>query len=217
MRTLFFLLFMLALLIGVPHIAHAQINACIGAHGERVYTDQPCGGSSVPASGVNANAVDESGSVTDYLNASCPGSPQALRERVISAFDRDDPNVLAGVLLWGGVDHDTASSRMRSFKHWLSQPLVGVNFSGGPASPPPAQTYNDGFGDGDSSAQNFSYAPPPDDASMSTPQPGDYDYAPPRPEGLTVLTQPRGGDGYGAPSSRSFGMTERGNCWWLTF
>lgn len=215
MRFLVLSMLALAAWLCAPHPARAQINECIGAHGERVYTDQPCAaGASVAANSGSAQSGDDAD--LGYLNTSCPGSPQALRERVASAFDNDDPNVLAGVLVWSGVDHGTASSRMRQFKRWLKQPLVGVNFSGA-AAPPLQADAGDKADEAASNDQAFSYAPPTDDAGMGYPQPGDADYAPRRPQGLTVLTQPRGGDGYGAPSARNFGMTERGNCWWLTF
>src|SRR5581483_5502718 len=86
--------------------AHAQVHRCMGANGEPVFTDQPCGaqepslGAADSANGVapatssgvtsNANGVQSAGT-----NAACPRSPQALREGIALAFNNDDPNALA--------------------------------------------------------------------------------------------------------------------------
>ncbi|MEO6966995.1 MAG: hypothetical protein ABI132_00835 [Rhodanobacteraceae bacterium] len=212
MRASALIIFALFALASVPRVARAQINACIGAHGERVYTDQPCAGSA-ESSAVSRDS--DSGGGTGYLNATCPASPEELRDRVAGAFASDDPNILSGLLLWGGVDHQTASARMRDFKRWLQRPLVGVTISGASASPPPSRPSGDPF-DEDGSAFNDAL---PSDARAGDPQPGDADYAPRHPDSLTVLTQSRGGnlDGDGAPGARRFGVVARGGCWWLTF
>lgn len=210
MRTLALIVFVLFALACVPRAAHAQVNACLGAHGERVYTDQPCIGAVVPSA---VSRDTDSGSDSGYLNATCPASPEELRNRIAGAFGSDDPNVLSGLLLWSGVDHQTASARMRDFKRWLQRPLVGVNFSG--ISTSPATSPDDPFGD-----NNHAFHDPlPRDASSGDPQPGDADYAPRHPNGLTVLTQTRGGnfDDDSGPNTRRFGIVDRGGCWWLTF
>ncbi len=210
MRILVLIVFTLFALACMPRATHAQVNACLGAHGERVYTDQPCIGAAVP-SAVSRDTDSSGGS--DYLNATCSASPEELRNRIAGAFGSDDPNILSGLLLWSGVDHQTASARMRDFKRWLQRPLVGVNFSG--ASAPPTTAPDNPFDDGDPAFDD----PLPSDASSGDPQPGDADYAPRHPNGLTVLTQTRGGnlDDDSGPSARRFGMVDKGGCWWLTF
>lgn len=177
----------------VVHPAHAQVHRCIGANGEPVFTDQPCGaqepsigvadavdGTAAPGPGGavrNANGVQSAGTI-----AACPRSAQALRDRITLAFNSDDPNALAGLIDWRGYDRHGANARMREFEHWLKQPLIGVEFNG-----------------------------PPDPSGAL---PSDADYAAPDPWGVTVLTQPRGED---FTQSRSFGVMQRGECWWLSF
>lgn len=211
MRIFASIAFIFCALVCIPRIGHAQVNACLGAHGERVYTDQPCAGAAPPGSGARSgDAVGNAG----YPDATCPASPEALRARIADAFGSDDPNILSGLLLWRGIDHQTANARMRDFKSWLKRPLLGVSISGASAPPPPASSA-DPFGDKD---PTFADALP-GDAGAGDPQPGDPDYAPRHPNGLTVLTQIRGGnfDGNATPSARRFGMVARGGCWWLTF
>ncbi|MDQ2972029.1 MAG: DUF4124 domain-containing protein [Pseudomonadota bacterium] len=212
MRTLAVIVFVLFALATVPCAAHAQVNSCLGAHGERVYTDQPCAGAVSPSA---VSRGTDSGNSTGYLSANCPASPEELRNRVAGAFGSDDPNILSGLLLWGGVDHQTASARMRDFKRWLQRPLVGVTISGASAPPPPPRPPDDPFDEDDSVFHDAL----PSDASSRDPRPGDADYVPRHPNGLTVLTQTRGGnlDDDPGPSARRFGIVDRGGCWWLTF
>ncbi len=174
----------------IAHTAHAQVHRCLGADGELVFTDQPCGTQEQSLDAANyANGVAPaaSGGVTgidtvQLAATGCPSSPQALRDRIALAFNSDDPNALAGLIDWRGYDRSSANARLREFKRWLQQPLAGIQFDG--ATDP------------------------------SGAQPGDADYAAPNPTGITVLTQPRGDD---VPSSRSFGVMRRGGCWWLSF
>lgn len=211
MRIFALIIFALFALLCVPRVAHAQVNVCIGAGGERVYTDQPCASAVVPSA---VSRDTDSGGGSGYLNASCPASPEELRNRIAGAFGSDDPNILSGLLLWGGVDHQTASARMRDFKRWLQRPLVGVTISGASA-PPPLRPPDDPFDENDSAFHDAL----PSDAGSGDPQPGDADYAPRHPNGLTVLTQTHGGnlDDDSGPNARRFGMVDKGGCWWLTF
>lgn len=177
----------------LAHRAHAQVHRCLGANGEPVFTDQPCGAQepSIDA-GQSANgvapvsssgaAITASGAQSAGTNASCPRSPQALRDRIALAFDRDDPNALSGLIDWRGYDRSGASARLREFNDWLKQPLSGIQFNG-----------------------------PPDPSGA---QPGDADYVQTRPWSVAVTTQPRGED---RADTRDFGVMQRGGCWWLSF
>ena len=193
MRIPFLLALAMFAMLCFAHPAHAQVHRCIGAGGEPVFTDQPCGtqepslGVSESANGIAPAATggasgNADGAQSAGTNAACPRSPQALRDRIALAFNSDDPNALAGLIDWSGYGRNGANARLREFRNWLKQPLAGIEFSG-----------------------------PPDPSGA---QPDDADYAAPQPTGITVSTQPRGGD---APSSRSFGVTQRGGCWWLSF
>lgn len=184
MRALLLLVLMTPLLC-FAHDAEAQIHRCIGARGEPVFTDQPCGSAelAVNVSSGKLDGNDEMGTAdvaengdSTRMAATCPHSPQEVRERINIAFDDDNPNALAGLFDWRGFSHRSADARLKDFSRWLKQPLAGVQFSGA--------------------------------ADPSGAQPDDADYAPEDPSGLTVLTQ---------SDARSFGLAQKGGCWWLSF
>ena len=108
---------LLALLACAP-LAHGQIYRCIGAHGEPVFSGQPCG-NPAPASSSAAAPGNSFGDV-------CAASPQALRQAIGEAFTTRDVNRLAGLILWRGMDQASARSTLRSLAEWLKQPLIGV-------------------------------------------------------------------------------------------
>ena len=108
-------------------LAHAQIYRCIGAHGEPVFSGQPCG-NPAPAS---SNAAATGNAYVDV----CAASPQALRQAIGEAFTTHDVNRLAGLILWHGMDQASARSTLRSLAEWLKQPLTGVAIA--PAAGPP--------------------------------------------------------------------------------
>jgi hypothetical protein len=116
------LLCLLALFASAP-LAHAQaaqpVYRCIGAHGEPVFSGQPCG-TPVPAPGADASMPDNGSS------AVCAGSPEALRQAVAGAFATRDVNQFAGLVLWRGMDQGSARATLRSLAEWLKQPLTGI-------------------------------------------------------------------------------------------
>ena len=190
MRALLLLVLLVPLLC-LSRGAHAQIHRCTGAQGEPVFTDQPCGAAqlAVNLSGGKLGGSDQSDTVDTAVDpggtpiaATCPHSPQQVRDRISIAFNDDNPNALAGLFDWRGFSHHAADARLKEFGRWLKHPLVDVEF----------------FGAADSSGA----------------QPGDADYSPDNPSGLTVLTQSQGDS---SPHTRSFAMMQRGGCWWLSF
>lgn len=180
---------LLALLACVPlaHAQHAQpVYRCIGAHGEPVFSGQPCG-TPAPAPGTGTPAQGTG------FSALCSASPEALRQAVAGAFATRDVNQLAGLILWNGMDQNSARATLRSLATWLKQPLTGIAFAHA-AGPPFADTGVD-----------------PDSASSSDPPASASSAAAPAPTGIDVSTG--GVDG----TTRDFGLVESGGCWWLTF
>ncbi|HET9835058.1 MAG TPA: DUF4124 domain-containing protein [Rhodanobacteraceae bacterium] len=190
MRALLLLVLMIPLLC-FARGAQAQIHRCTGARGEPVFTDQPCGAAELAvnpsSSKLDSNdqtdipdtAADSGGTL---IAATCPHSPEQVRDRIRIAFNDDNPNALAGLFDWRGFSHRSADAQLEEFGRWLKHPLVDVQFSGA--------------------------------MDPSGAQPDDLDYAPQNPSGLTVLTQSARDT---TPDARSFGMTESGGCWWLSF
>lgn len=129
------LLCLLALLACVP-LAHAQtgqpVYRCIGAHGEPVFSGQPCG-TPAPPSTTSAPAQGNA------FSAACAGSPQALRQAIASAFATRDVNQLAGLILWNGMGQNAARTALRALAAWLKQPLTGIAIARA-AGPPLADT-----------------------------------------------------------------------------
>lgn len=189
MRALLLLALMVPVFCGARD-AQAQIHRCIGAHGEPVFTDQPCGSAELSASLASGSPDhDEAGAAGtassgngSSIAATCPHSPEEVRDRIAGAFDDDDTNALAGLFDWRGFSRRSADARLKDFSRWLKHPLIGVQFSG--ATDP------------------------------SGAQPDDADYVPSDPSALTVLTQ---SSGEPAADARSFGVVEKGGCWWLSF
>jgi hypothetical protein len=168
-------------------LAHAQagthVYRCVGAHGEPVFSGQPCGTPAPPPGSPAALGGSGFGDV-------CAGSPQALRQAIGKAFETNDINRLAGLILWRGMDQASARATLRALAAWLKQPLAGIAIAYA-AGPP--------FADTD----------PWPAASAGAPAPGTSVASPP--SGFEISTG--GGDG----STRDFGVTEFGGCWWLTF
>lgn len=183
------LLCLLALLACAP-LAHAQqaqpVYRCIGAHGEPVFSGQPCG---TPAPARAANAPTQG----NTFSTVCAGSPQALRQAIAGAFATRDVNQLAGLILWKGMDQNSARATLRALAAWLKQPLTGIAITRA-AGPPIAES--------DPSPVPVSSSGAPASASSVAASP---------PTGFDVSTG--GVDG----TSRDFGLVESGGCWWLTF
>lgn len=138
MRALVLLVLLMPLLC-VARSAQAQIHRCIGPQGEPVFTDQPCGSAELSVD-VTTAKLDRDGQpraddvMSDHggtrIAATCPRSPQQVRERIAVAFNDENPNALAGLFDWRGFSHDSADTRLKEFNRWLKRPLVGVQFSG---------------------------------------------------------------------------------------
>ncbi|HET9835977.1 MAG TPA: DUF4124 domain-containing protein, partial [Rhodanobacteraceae bacterium] len=139
MRALVLLVLMAALSC-FARVAQAQIHRCTGAQGEPVFTDQPCGsaelsvglssgklGGNDRAGTADAAAADSGGTL---IAATCPHSPEQVRERIRIAFNDDNPNALAGLFDWRGFSHRSADAQLEEFGRWLKHPLVDVQFSG---------------------------------------------------------------------------------------
>jgi hypothetical protein len=124
------LLCLIALLACAP-LVHAQVYHCIGAHGEPVFSGEPCA-TPAPSASSAASAVNGFGAV-------CADSPEALRQALANAFTTHDVNRLAGMILWRGMDQASARSTLQSLAGWLQQPLTGIAIAY-PTGPPFADT-----------------------------------------------------------------------------
>jgi len=100
-------------------LTHAQVYRCIGAHGEPVFSGQPCG---TPMPATSAGASMQVGG----FGGVCAASPEVLRRSIADAFTSHDVNRLAGLILWQGMDQASARATLHSLAAWLKQPLAGI-------------------------------------------------------------------------------------------
>lgn len=156
------LLCLLALLACTP-LAHPQtaqqVHRCIGAHGEPVFSGQPCG-TPAPSSGGTA-AAGNSG-----WGSACAASPQALRQAIAAAFTTQDVNKLAGLILWRGMDQASARVTLHALAIWLKQPLAGIAYAY--ATGPRATEVNPASIAGDPSSGSSVATQPPTGLEIST-------------------------------------------------
>jgi len=127
MRLPFALLFA-----ALPAAASAQtaIHHCIGRSGNPVFTDQPC--ATMQASPVRASPTPE-GAPPAAPPMLCAASRDDLRQGVVEAFAQQDANRLAGLMLWKGYGHGAAVADVQALANLVRQPLLGIDFPGGPA------------------------------------------------------------------------------------
>lgn len=123
----------IALLTAVlPVVAGAQtaIHHCIGSSGNPVFTDQPC--ATMQASPVRASPTPE-GASPAAPSMLCAASRDDLRQGVVEAFAQQDANRLAGLMLWNGYGRGAAIADIQALANLVRQPLLGIDFPGGPA------------------------------------------------------------------------------------
>lgn len=180
----------LLVLVACAPPGHAQrgtpspIYRCVGAHGEPVFSGQPCANPVPSTSAGNAIAQDNG------FGSLCAGSPEALRTSIAQAFAARDVNRLAGLILWRGMGEASVRAALRSLGGWVEQPLAGIAIASA-TGPPVADA-----------------GPVPTASAQPAALPR---MAPRQPTGFEIST------GGGAGSTRDFGITEIGGCWWLTF
>lgn len=182
---------LLLLACALPANAQQAIFRCVGAHGEPVFSGQPCG-TPVPASSA-AGAASTVGA--GRFGGRCAATPEALRQAIARAFATHDVNQLAGLLVWRGVGQAAARARLQSLAGWLREPLSGITtiYANGP---PPLIVRSTDANPGAAAAAAL-----PSSGSTAGDEPG----------GFVVAT------GGGAGNTRDFGVVQSGGCWWLTF
>ncbi|HEX8776852.1 MAG TPA: DUF4124 domain-containing protein [Rhodanobacter sp.] len=139
MRAIALLLLLPLFAVTLPARAQNPIHHCVDAHGNPLFTDQPC--ASQQASPVQAVApgtgVSSPGLPVPLQR--CAGTAAELRQRVIDAFAARDPNQLAGLMLWHGYGHVSAVGDLRALGRLVQQPLLEIHFGDDPGDGPAAE------------------------------------------------------------------------------
>lgn len=111
-------------------VANGQrVHRCAGQHGEIVFSGFACGATDAASASLTPSPTAAALSAAD----SCPASQQELRERIVAAIARHDPNALAGMLRWRGVGGATANDRLRTLRDLVRHPLLAIDGDGGAA------------------------------------------------------------------------------------
>jgi hypothetical protein len=197
---------LLLLLFLLPLSAAAQdgIHRCVGPDGNPLFTDQPCAAlqatpvaSTSAASATHAAAPQEQAVPPPVL---CASSIPELRQSVIDAFSRHDPNRLAGLMLWSGYGRGAVVADIRSISELMQRPLLDVGEASEDAAPAPAQSSEMG-------SLERSMDPAGASAPPTTPSP------PPADRQMVVRTAAN--DGSGLPHETHFAVVRRSGCLWL--
>ena len=162
MRTTVMLLLLPLLALALPARAQNPIHHCVDAHGNPLFTDQPCTSQQATPVQAPAPAASIAPPGTPVPLQRCAGTAAALRQRVIDAFAARDPNRLAGLMLWHGYGHVSAVDDIRALGRLVRQPLLEIHLGDGSAEDPAA------LGGTDRPAAASSAAPPADELQLRT-------------------------------------------------
>ncbi|MBD8874089.1 DUF4124 domain-containing protein [Rhodanobacter sp. DHB23] len=118
--------------------AQGTIHRCVDAHGNPLFTDQPC--PSQQAAPAPAASLAPPGAPAPLQR--CAATAAELRQRVVDAFAAHDPNRLAGLMLWGGYGNGSTTGDLRALAQLVRQPLLEIHFDNESADglPPPASS-----------------------------------------------------------------------------
>ena len=193
MRLTSALLWLLLLAAAAPVRAQNPIHHCIGAHGNPVFTDQPCAALDATPVGDTPRAGDDSGQPDAPPPVLCAATTAQLRQSVIDAFAHRDANRMAGLMLWDGYGRGAAVADIRSLALLMRRPLLDLQPSG-----------------------NATAADPPPDLAASSDAATAADAAAASPQlRLQLRLQLAGTDASGSPRELRFDIVRRAGCLWL--
>lgn len=136
MRVFAILLLILLAALAIPAQAQDAIHHCVDAHGNPVFTDQPCAAMQATPVQTPARATSAASPDMPVPLEHCAATPAGLRQRVIDAFAARDPNQLAGLMLWSGYGNRAVVGDLRALNQLVRQPLLDIHFGSddGPAT-----------------------------------------------------------------------------------
>jgi hypothetical protein len=147
MRAIALLLLLTLCILATTARTQDAIHHCVDAHGNPVFTDQPCSSQQARPVQTPSAAASVASPDTPVPLQRCASTTAELRQRVIDAFAARDPNQLAGLMLWHGYGNRSAVDDLRALAQLVRQPLLEIHFDneqdgdpggGSPPTPPPA-------------------------------------------------------------------------------
>jgi hypothetical protein len=200
---------LLLLLLLLPMSAAAQegIHRCVGADGNPVFTDQPC--AALQATPVADAAAAKATNATNAIPPQeqsiappvlCAASVPELRQSVLEAFSRRDPNRLAGLMLWSGYGHAAVVADIRSMSELMQRPLLDIGDTSEEAAPAPSQSSDLG-----SLERSLDPVAAPAPSAVPAPPPADRQ----------IVVRTAASDGSGVPHETHYAVVRRSGCLWL--
>ncbi|MCE5234240.1 MAG: DUF4124 domain-containing protein [Mizugakiibacter sp.] len=117
-----------------PRAQDAPVYRCIGASGEPVFSGQPCRALQLPAAGASAAAAGAI-PIAPEAHGFCPADPADVRMRAAAAIEARDPNRLAALFLWNGLDGAAARAHLRELAAIVDGPLPGLELEDAAPAP----------------------------------------------------------------------------------
>ena len=198
-----FALLILALVAGPSARGQDVIHRCIDPAGHPVFTDRRC--STLDATPVRASAAATAdrpgtGQPADDAPRLCAADPATLRQQVLDAFARREPNRLAGLMLWDDYGERGAVERIQALGTLVDRPVLDLRDDDGggwhAAAGPAASIYD---------------ATRPLRDQLDDPSAAPPAVAPGDPQALIAVTP--GDDG--GPHETRFAIERRAGCLWL--
>lgn len=137
MRVFALLLMLLCTLVTAAR-AQDTIHRCVDAHGNPLFTDQPCSSQQASPAQVPTPAASLAPPGAPVPLQRCAATAAELRQRVIDAFAEHDPNRLAGLMLWGSYGNSSTTGDLRALAQLVRQPLLEIHFDNESAAGLPA-------------------------------------------------------------------------------
>ncbi|MEW5837099.1 MAG: DUF4124 domain-containing protein [Pseudomonadota bacterium] len=199
-----FALLILAFMASPAARGQDAIHRCIDPTGRPVFTDRRC--STLDATPVrSAVTADRPGASqpADDAPRLCAADPATLRQQVLDAFARHEPNRLAGLMLWDDYGERGAVERIQALGALVDRPLLDLRDD-----------------DDASGAWHAAAGPAASIYDASRPLRDQLDDPSPTPPGAAVAGAPRAliavspGDD-GSPRETRFAIERRAGCLWL--
>lgn len=136
MRAVALLLLLTLCTFAMTAQAQDAIHHCVDAHGNPVFTDQPCASQQATSVQTPPPTAGTAAPDAPVPLQRCAATTTELRQRVIDAFAARDPNQLAGLMLWHGYGSRSAVDDLRALAQLVRQPLLEIHFDNEPTDDP---------------------------------------------------------------------------------
>ncbi|HET6431625.1 DUF4124 domain-containing protein [Dyella sp.] len=185
--------------------AHAQagdgIHRCVDRSGGQIFTDRSCADlEATPALPSVAPVPTTAAAMGQPVMPLCVIDLPALKQQVVEAFAGNQPNRLAGLMLWDGYSADAVVEQIRALSELMRHPLLDITDYGGGRTAhagAPVDLY-------DASQPLAHLLAAGENHAAATAQ---------APAGISVLTQAE--DGSGSSRSTAFALEQQSGCLWL--